>query len=213
MKDAYSLILSAIDNGIYRPGDRLVESELAERFGVSRTPVREALQRLETQSMLKRDGRSLIVATLDHNQLAELYTVRTELEALAARLAATHATPEEVRVLAAMVKEDHAASNDPQALSRANRRFHHQIHLASHNRYLVQQLDLVHRSMALMARTTLAAEGRGTTALEEHQEIVDAIAARDQDRAEKALRHHISMAYETRLKEDARLAVLAGVHG
>ena len=74
MKDAYSLILSAIDNGIYRPGDRLVESELAERFGVSRTPVREALQRLETQSMLKRDGRSLIVATLDHNQLAELYT-------------------------------------------------------------------------------------------------------------------------------------------
>jgi len=61
---------------------------LAERFGVSRTPVREALQRLETQSMLTRDGRSLIVASLDHNQLAELYTVRTELEGLAARLAA-----------------------------------------------------------------------------------------------------------------------------
>jgi len=57
-KDAYSLILEAIDQGIYRPGDRLVEAELAERFGVSRTPVREALQRLETQSMLARDGRS-----------------------------------------------------------------------------------------------------------------------------------------------------------
>ena len=99
MKDAYSLILSAIDNGTYRPGDRLVESELADRFGVSRTPVREALQRLETQAMLKRDGRSLIVATLDHNQLAELYTVRAELEALAARLAARHATPEELSLI------------------------------------------------------------------------------------------------------------------
>jgi DNA-binding GntR family transcriptional regulator len=206
MKDAYSLILSAIDNGIYRPGDRLVESELAERFGVSRTPVREALQRLETQAMLKRDGRSLIVATLDHNQLAELYTVRAELEALAARLAARHATPEEIRVLAGMLEEDRAALGDPQALSRANRRFHRQIHLASHNRYLVQQLDLVHRSMALMAHTTLAAEGRDSVTLQEHQEIVDAIAARDPERAEQALRRHISMAFETRLKEEARLA-------
>ena len=205
MKDAYTLILSAIDNGIYRPGDRLVESELAERFGVSRTPVREALQRLETQSMLKRDGRSLIVAALDHNQLAELYTVRTELEALAARLAARHATPEEIRVLAGMVDEDRASLGDPPALARANRRFHHQIHLASHNRYLVQQLNLVHRSMALMARTTLAAKGRDSVTLDEHQAIVDAIGKRDEAGAEQALRRHISMAYETRLKEDARL--------
>jgi 2-polyprenyl-6-methoxyphenol hydroxylase-like FAD-dependent oxidoreductase len=87
-KDAYTLILEAIDAGLYKPGDRLVESELAERLGVSRTPVREALQRLETQAMLTRDGRSLIVASLDHNQLAELYAVRSELEGLAARLAA-----------------------------------------------------------------------------------------------------------------------------
>ena len=93
--DAYSMILEAIDVGVYKPGDRLVESELAERFGVSRTPIREALQRLETQSLLARDGRSLIVASLDHNQMAELYVVRRELEALAARLAAQHATPEE----------------------------------------------------------------------------------------------------------------------
>ena len=204
MKDAYSLILSAIDNGTYRPGDRLVESELAERFGVSRTPVREALQRLETQSMLTRDGRSLIVATLDHNQLAELYTVRTELEALAARLAARHATREEVRVLGQMVEDDLRVVDDPQALSRANRRFHHQIHLASHNRYLVQQLDIVHRTMALMARTSLAAEGRGLRSLSEHREIVEAIASGDADAAEKALRHHISTAFETRLMESAR---------
>lgn len=112
-KDAYALILDAIDVGVYRPGDRLVESELAERFGVSRTPIREALQRLETQSLLVRDGRSLIVASLNHNQLAELYVVRGELEGLAARLAARHATDEEINVLRAMVKEDHALLGDP----------------------------------------------------------------------------------------------------
>ena len=87
-RDAYELVLDAIDQGLYRPGDRLVESELAERFGVSRTPIREALQRLETQSLLTRDGRSLIVASLDHAQMAELYVVRQELEGLAAKLAA-----------------------------------------------------------------------------------------------------------------------------
>ncbi len=203
-KDAYTLILEAIDVGIYRPGDRLVESELAERLGVSRTPVREALQRLETQSVLARDGRSLIVASLDHNELAELYVVRTELEGLAARLAAQHATDEEISVLREMVAEDRALLADPAALSRANRRFHKQIHLASHNRFLVQQLDLVHRHMALLATTSLAVEGRGAGALAEHDAIVDAIGARDGRAAAEAVRAHISRAYETRLKRDAK---------
>ena len=202
-KDAYTLILEAIDTGLYRPGDRLVESELAERFGVSRTPIREALQRLETQSLLTRDGRSLIVASLDHNQLSELYVVRAELEGLAARLAARHATAEEARVLRDMVEADQALLGNPKGLARANRRFHKQIHLASHNRYLVQQLDLVHRSMALMATTSLAAEGRGEVALAEHSAIVTAIENRDEMAAYQALRDHISKAFVTRLKLDS----------
>ncbi len=202
-KDAYALILEAIDVGIFKPGDRLVESDLADRFGVSRTPIREALQRLETQSLLERDGRSLIVASLDHNQMAELYVVRRELEGLAAALAAQHATEEEIRVLQEMVKADDLLVDNPTALAKANRRFHEQIHLASHNRYLVQQLDLVHRTMALMATTSLAAEGRGKIAQSEHQGIVDAISRRDSDAASEALKDHISIAFMTRLKQDA----------
>ncbi|CUH41100.1 HTH-type transcriptional regulator McbR [Jannaschia seosinensis] len=203
-KDAHALILDAIDMGAFRPGDRLVESELADRFGVSRTPVREALQRLETQGVLTRDGRSLMVAALDHDQMAELYAVRTELEALAARLAARHAAREEISVLRQMVEEDHALLSDATALARANRRFHGQIHLASHNRYLVQQLGMVRRSMALMATTSLAVAGRGAAALEEHREIVEAIARRDGEAAADALRAHLSLAFETRLREEAR---------
>jgi DNA-binding GntR family transcriptional regulator len=202
-KDAYALVLGAIDQGEYRPGDRLVEVELAERFGVSRTPIREALQRLETQGVLTRDGRSLMVASLDHDQLGELYVVRAELEGLAARLAAQHAAQEEVRVLWEMVRKDRDLLGNPGLLARANKRFHHQIHLASHNRYLIQQLEMVHRSMVLLSTTSLSAEGRGMQALAEHDEIVRAIEARQGEAAEAAIRAHISHAFETRLMADA----------
>ena len=202
-KDAYSLILEAIDMGIYKPGDRLVESDLADSFGVSRTPIREALQRLETQSLLTRDGRSLIVSSLDHSQMAELYIVRAELEGLAASLAAKHATSEEVKVLQDMVNSDRKIIADPSALAKSNRRFHKQIHLASHNRFLIKQLDLVHRSMALMATTSLAADGRGPVAVEEHQAIVTAISKGDSAEASEKLRDHISTAFITRLKQDS----------
>lgn len=208
-KVAYDLILEAIDTGTYKPGSRLVESELAEKFGFSRTPIREALQRLETQSLLTRDGRTLIVASLDHSQLSELYVVRGALEGLAARQAARHATPEEVSVLRDMLEADRALVDDPDAMSRANRRFHKQIHLASHNRFLVQQLDLVHRSMALLASTSLATKGRPKDTLEEHENIVRAIEAGDGDASDKALRDHISKAYVIRLRLDAE-AVQAG---
>ncbi len=202
-RDAYSLVLAAIDDGVYQPGDRLVEAELAEKFGVSRTPIREALQRLETQNLLTRDGRSLIVSSLDHNQMAELYVVRSELEGLAARLAAQHATTEEIRVLRELVEGDRALIDDPAAMSRNNKRFHRQLHWASHNRYLVQQLDLVYRSVALFATTSLAIEGRGQRALDEHDRIVAAIEARDGDAAHAALCDHLSVAYQARLKEEA----------
>lgn len=202
-RDAYDLILDAIDKGEFRPGDRLVEAELADRFGVSRTPIREAFQRLETQGVLARDGRSLVVASLDHDQMGELYVLRAELEALAARLAAQHAEAEEISVLYEMVEEDRKLLGNPDKLSRANKRFHRQLHLASHNRYLIQQLEMVHRSMALLSITTFAFEGRGEVALDEHYRIVAAIDARDQKAADAAIRSHISAAYETRLRQMA----------
>lgn len=201
-RDAYTLILKSIDDGEYPPGSPLVESDLADRFDMSRTPIREALQRLETQAILHREGRSLIVSSLDHDQMGELYVVRAELEGLAARLAAQHAAPEEVALLQQMASEDRAIIGRPVEHARANRRFHHQIHLASHNRYLIQQLEAVYRAMALMVRTTLSAEGRGLQAQDEHDAIVAAIVARDGEAACAALRRHISRAYETRLKID-----------
>jgi len=129
---------------------------------------------------------------------------------LAARLAARHATPEELAVLRDMLKADHKLIDDPEAMSRANRRFHKQIHLASHNRFLVKQLDLVHRSMALLASTSIAAAGRTKDTLEEHEQIVAAIEAGDGDAADKALREHISQAFIIRLRLDAEAVQATG---
>ena len=199
-RDVYHLILDAIDAGELKGGSRLVETDLAERFGVSRTPVREALKQLEAQGVAAVEGRRLVVATLDHDQLGELYEVRGVVEGLASRLAARHAAPEEIAVLRGMVEADRALLNDPRSLSQANKRFHRQLHRASHNRYLNRMLQDMRRSLALLSTTTLAVPGRSAESVAEHDAIIRAIEARDEDAAEAAARHHISNAYASRLK-------------
>ena len=199
-RDVCQLILDAIDAGELKAGARLVETELAERFGVSRTPVREALKRLEAQGVAAIDGRRLVVATLDHDQLGELYEVRGVVEGLAARLAARHAAPEEIAVLRDMVEADRALVDQPLALSRANKQFHRQLHRASHNRYLNRMLQDMRRALALLSATTLGAPGRGADSVAEHDAIIRAVEARDEDAAEAAARRHISNAYGARLR-------------
>ena len=202
-RDLHLRILDAIDSGDYPPGARLLETELAARFGVSRTPVREALRRLETQGVVSHEPRKgAVVARLDYDQLGELYAVREVMEGLAARLAALHASTEEIRILRDMIAEDRTVT-DPRAQSRANKRFHRQLHLSSHNRYLIQTLDPVRRSLALLGDTTFSAPGRIESSNREHETIVNAIAARDEDAAEAAARSHITNAYAVRLRLDA----------
>lgn len=198
-RDAYSLILEAIDRGDLAPGQRLVETELADRLGVSRTPVREALQRLEAQGIVARDGRSLQVARLDHDQLGELYEVRGHVEGLAAKLAARHAAPEEIALLREMVEADRARIDQPLELALSNRRFHRQLHRASHNRYLSQMLESMRRSLVLLSSTTLVDPKRAAAAVDEHDSIVSAIEARDETAAQRAAEAHISDAYRMRL--------------
>ncbi|MEM7545640.1 MAG: GntR family transcriptional regulator [Pseudomonadota bacterium] len=204
-RDLHERILAAIDSGELAPGTRLLETDLAARFGVSRTPVREALRRLETQGVITHEPRKgAVVATLDYDQLGELYAVREVMEGLAARLAARHASEAEVQLLRDMIELDERV-REPKAQSQANKRFHRQLHQCSHNRYLIETLNPIRRSMALLGNTTFAAEGRIDASNREHRLIVDAIAARDADAADAAARSHIAAAYEVRLRLEAEL--------
>jgi DNA-binding GntR family transcriptional regulator len=202
--DPYSRLLGAIDNGSYPPGARLIETELADRLDVSRTPVRQALSRLEAEGIAARDERGgLVVASLDYDQLGELYEVREIAVALAGKLAARHASPAVIDILNELVEADRARLDDAAALALSNRVFHQQLHRASHNRYLIRTLDAMRRSLALLSGTTLASPGRGPASIEEHAAIVAAIAARDEDAAEAAARRHIVNALRTRLRIEA----------
>lgn len=205
--DPYALLLHAIDAGEYPPGARLIETELAVRLGVSRTPVRQALGRLEAQGVVARDARGgLSVASLDYDQLGELYEVREMAESLAARLAARHASPTEIDLLHELVEIDRKRVDDPAALAQGNRAFHLQLHRASHNRYLIQTLENMRRASALVSGTTLTVPGRGAESIEEHAVIVAAIAARDEPDAEAAARRHVVNALRSRLRLEAARA-------
>lgn len=198
--DAYRRILDAIDRGDLKSGDRLRESDLAARFGVSRTPIREALRRLEAQGLVvHQPHKGAVVAELDYDQLSELYAVRAALEGTAARWAAMRAAPEEIDILRAMIEADRPKVGDPAALSAGNRRFHAMIHRASHNRYLNTMLDTMRVHLALLDGSTLGLPERGEKSLDDHAEILAAIAARDGDRAEDAARRHIAEGLRARI--------------
>ena len=200
--EAYDLLLAEIEEGGLPPGTRLREAELAERLAISRTPVREALKRLELQGLVAHEPHhGAVVAALEYGQVTELYLLREVLEGTAARLAAQHATAVEIGVLQGMVARDHALLGQPQTLARSNRQFHQQIRDTARNRYLAIALENLRLSLALLAGTTLGAPGRAAQSVAEHAGIVACIAARDCDGAEAAARGHILNAFRTRIEK------------
>lgn len=124
------------------------------------------------------------------------------MEGLAARLAAQHASRQEIALLLDMIAEDESLT-EPKAQAQANKRFHRQLHLSSHNRYLIETLGPIRRSLSLLGGTTFEAPGRMESSNAEHRLIIDAVAARDADAAEAAARQHIISAYEVRLRLEA----------
>jgi DNA-binding GntR family transcriptional regulator len=198
---AYDLLLRAIEGGRLQPGSRLREVELAERFGISRTPVREAIKRLETQGLVTHEpNQGAVITKLDYARTVELYLVREVLEGAGARLAATLATETELGVLRAMMDEHRGFQNNPEELVYRDRLFHKQIQLTARNHFLNDILDNLRISQILMTGTTLAVQARPAALLDEHEAIVDAIVARDPDKAEAAARLHVRNAFAARLK-------------
>jgi DNA-binding GntR family transcriptional regulator len=195
-------LCEALQAGSYRAGDRLREEEVAHRLKVSRTPVREALGRLAARGFVEpAGGRGLIVRSLDISEVLELYAMREIMEGAAARLAAEHASAPEVNALRDLEQSfTETSENDPTEMARLNRAFHEAICRAARNRYLDNASGELQDLIALLGPTTFTVSGRPTTSHREHQAIVNAIAARDGDKAEKLARAHIREALRARLR-------------
>lgn len=196
----YNELRQRIIEGHLKPGERLREIELSELLGVSRTPVREAIKRLENEGLAAYvSSRGAIVAELTPEQASELYAVREILEGAAAGFAARHANRAEVHLLESFVDLQRDLGPEPEAQARANRQFHQTIYHMAHNRYLLGILSKAQDYMVLLHRTTYYAEGRWRSALDEHAEILEAIKAGDSARAEQAARDHIREAQRIRM--------------
>ena len=192
-------LLESIESGELPPGTRLLETEIAERFGISRTPVREALHRLHAMGLAEHGPqRGLIVSYLGYDQLRQLFAVREGLEGMAARLAAEYATRAEVNLLQEMVETDRGI-NDPKELLARNKMLHQQIARASHNVYMIDALQNLRLHLSLLPGSTYNFEERRQQAQEEHEEVVSAIVRGDGDAAESAARKHIASGFRLRL--------------
>jgi len=194
-------LLQAIRDGRYPSGTRVREAEVADWLGVSRTPVREALRRLQSEGLVVfTPWRGVVVAELDQQQVIELYAMRRVLEGTAARLAAQHAADSEIDGLIDLVEREKAAKGDIDRLVDINGRFHQAIYSAAHNRYLLKALNSLSDSLALLRSTTYGVPGRPAAAITEHQAIVAAIQSRDANAAESAASDHLGGAERARLK-------------
>ncbi len=196
----YQSLRNAIWEGRFAQGQRIREEDIAQSLGVSRTPVREALQRLQQRGLLVvRPGRGFAVAQLSNKQIFDLYATREILEGSAARFAAQHATESEIAVLYQLQKQLSKEGHNLLALVTLNRRFHQHIYEATHNQYLLEMLDVLNDSMALLQNLTTQMPSRHGQSDIEHLRIVRAIEKRDPEAAEKAARHHIQQAHKYRL--------------
>lgn len=199
---AYQAIIEAIEDGSLIPNSRIVEDKLAAEFNMSRTPVREALQRLEAEGLLVHEPRKgLILSQLTQEKIVELYRMREVLEGAAAAFAAQHASAAEIEVLQQLCRHENEVLVDPVLGARHNRKLHQSIFRAAHNSYLLRNLSTLTSSLALLGNYTRHIEGRAEQAAREHAEIVAAIASRDPQRAEEIARAHIRAAQEARLKD------------
>jgi DNA-binding GntR family transcriptional regulator len=183
-----------IATGALQPGSSLDEATLVEQYGVSRTPVREALIQLAAEGLIEiRPRRGAVVTAIGPTRLSEMFEVMAELEAMCARLAARRMTNAERRALLCAHEACEAARNqdDSDTYFYCNEQFHSAIYAGSHNSFLIEQASQLQRRLRPYRRLQLRVRNRMGTSFQEHQSVVQAISAGDTEGAAQALRSHV----------------------
>lgn len=205
MADAVSDQLRAlVVSGELPLGTPLRQDDLAERLGVSRTPLREAINRLVAEGLVTSDPhRGAVVARLSAQELRETYEIREVLEVLAGRIAAEHRTDDDVRGLTAILAE-FEATGSVEEWAQLNTRFHMTMYAVSRRTELCTLIERMRNRAELFVRVLVASPGRSQRAEQDHLRILAAFAARDADATEIEIRNHL------RVTVDSVAAVLAG---
>lgn len=192
----FNALSSEIISGEIKPGQKLDEQEIANKFGVSRTPIREAFRLLHTSGLVESKARKgVTVIELDIEQLCDMYEALQEFEALCARLSAERMTIVERKQVSRMHEQSRAAvdAEDVEEFARLNNLIHQAIHQGSRNKTLQETISNLRNRLSLYRQPWLFEKrNRLEASYSEHQELVDAIEAGDKERACKAMSNHIS---------------------
>lgn len=178
-----------------------METTLAAKLGVSRTPVREALVGLERESLVERTPDGIRVRGRSPAEILEIYEVRIVLESTVARAASDrHTDIDRIRLRRMVARMEGKQSASPQELAEFNREFHKAIWRASHNQVLIDVLQRLHVHLYRYPSTTYTSPGRPQSSLEEHRALVDAIISRDGEKAAAIAAQHMTEARDIRLQ-------------
>lgn len=187
----HAQLIRDIVGGKLLPGAPLAEVQLAGRFGVSRTPIRQALHRLDAEGMVERGPRrAYLVRRMNHDALRDLFESLGEIEALCAGLAARRMTPMEQAALGMIVDQGDRPDAD---YAETNRRFHEALRLGAKNAVMAElAADLNRRSLPWRDAQFDKGQDRIDSSRREHRQILDAVIAHDADRASAAMRAHMA---------------------
>ncbi|PTX54403.1 GntR family transcriptional regulator [Litoreibacter ponti] len=198
---AYDALLAEIRAGRFAPGDRLREEDVGARLALSRTPVREALRRLESDGIVEHRPRvGAVIRALSHAEVVELYEMRMVLDRTAAEMAAKHGAAAEFDALDALNDRIEAEREDPALGAAINQDFHRGLCLAGRNRFLLESARALTNALLLLGPTTYTDPERIDVVVRQHRAIITALRDRDAEAAGAAAEAHLQTSLLHRLK-------------
>ena len=191
-------------SGNYQRGDILTETKLSQELGVSRTPIREALRRLEQEHIIAESGKGCIVIGITDKDLKDIYEIRTALECLASAKAAQNRTEEQLSELkeALELQEFYLEKRDAEQIKKMDNRFHNTVYSLSGSTVFCDTLIPLHKKIQKYRRASVENRSRAVESVKEHRKIYEAIAAGDIDAAQKYTTEHIRNAYNHIIGKD-----------
>ena len=191
-------------SGKYQRGEILTEMKLSAELGVSRTPVREALRRLEQEHIIEETAKGSLVIGINENDLIDIFDIRLRLEGVSARRAAENRTEEQLSELreALELQEFYYKKSDPEQIKQMDNRFHELVYRLSGSMTFYDTLVPLHKKVQKYRRASVANPSRAAASVDEHRAIFEAIASKDSVAAEKAMTEHVNNAYQHIIRKD-----------
>lgn len=194
--------------GKYTSGEKIVEAKLAEEFGVSRTPVREALKQLELDGLVDNiPNRGVIVKGISNQDVEDIYTIRIAIEGIAVKWAIERMDDNDLQKLKEIFElmEFYTFKKDIDKIAELNTKFHETIYNATKSRYMEHVLKDFQYFMKTTRYKSLRSPGRIESTLEEHREVLEAFTAKDKEKAAKAILKHVNNSRENAKRIGAKI--------